>query len=110
MRQQGPRRRLDVEYCIVLSPSYQVPVLYFSLRNALSNSSSGGIHAGPEGLDAIYKYLVPTQFTANLREVGIMGGISIGVGALGFPFPSSIDLSHLRSLERTPGTDVNKMP
>ena len=79
MRQQGSRRRTDVEYYITLSPTYQVPVLYFSLLNCLPDTAFDGGPAGPDGLDAIYDHVVPPQFKSNLRDVGVMGGISIGV-------------------------------
>jgi ubiquitin-like-conjugating enzyme ATG10 len=69
---ESSRHRLNVEYDILLSPTYEVPVLYFAIRNA-------GNHTGPEGLDAIYEHLVPSQFKSSLGEVGVLGGISVGV-------------------------------
>lgn len=57
----------------MLSPTYQVPVLYFVLR--------WHNHWGPMGLDAVYQYVVPKQYRQQLQSVGVMGGISFGVGA-----------------------------
>jgi ubiquitin-like-conjugating enzyme ATG10 len=69
---------LQVDYDIVLSPTYQVPVLYFVLR--------WHNHPGPVGLDAVYQYVVPKQYRQQLQSVGVMGGISCGVGAHTFSF------------------------
>ncbi|KAJ5860590.1 Autophagy-related protein 3 [Penicillium soppii] len=60
---------LQVDYDIVWSPTYQVPVLYFGLR---SHSH------GPLGLDEVYQYVVPEQYRQQLKNVGVMGGISMG--------------------------------
>lgn len=60
-----------VDYHILLSPTYRVPVLYFFLRNLPVT--------GPKGIDAVYDYLVPHQFRSELRNVGVIGGISIAV-------------------------------
>ncbi|KAL4996846.1 hypothetical protein BDV10DRAFT_195624 [Aspergillus recurvatus] len=60
-------RELEVDYDILLSPTYQVPVLYFVLRRADK----------PLGIDKVYEYLVPDQHR-NIQNVGIMGGISFG--------------------------------
>ncbi|KAL2864561.1 ATG3/ATG10 family protein [Aspergillus lucknowensis] len=59
---------LQVDYDIVLSPSYQVPVLYFVLRQADKLL----------GVDAVYRYLVLDRYRENIKSVGIMGGISFG--------------------------------
>ncbi|KAJ5257289.1 hypothetical protein N7478_013393 [Penicillium angulare] len=58
------------DYDIVLSSSYQVPVLYFALRWLHQN--------GPVGLDAVYQYVVPEQYQTQMKTVGVMGGISMG--------------------------------
>ncbi|PGH10816.1 hypothetical protein AJ80_07367 [Polytolypa hystricis UAMH7299] len=70
VRQPNIRPRLQVEYSVLLSPTYQVPVLYFLLH--------GPFPKGPEGLDFIYDCLVPAQYRSELKDVGVMGGISIG--------------------------------
>ncbi|KAJ5157544.1 uncharacterized protein N7482_008644 [Penicillium canariense] len=61
---------LQIDYDIVLSPTYQVPVLYFMLR--------WHNHQGRVGLDAVYQYVVPEQYRKQLQSVGVMGGISFG--------------------------------
>lgn len=71
-----PHPSLQIDYDIVLSPTYQVPVLYFGLR---SHSH------GPLGLDEVYQYVVPEQYRQELKSVGVMGGISMGVGACSDP-------------------------
>ncbi|XHG05247.1 hypothetical protein AWENTII_008487 [Aspergillus wentii] len=63
---------LQVEYSVLLSPTYQVPVLYFMLRCN---------HQGPVGIDAVYQNLVPDQYRKELKNVGVMGGISFDVCA-----------------------------
>lgn len=69
-----PNASLQVEYDIVLSPTYQVPVLHFMLR--WTNQKGPVV-----GIDSVYQYLVPDQYRNQLKSVGIMGGISFDVGA-----------------------------
>lgn len=86
--------KLQIDYDILLSPTYRVPVLYFTLR--WHNCQ------GPVGLDAVYQYVVPAQWRDQLRSVGVMGAISFAVGAfagLDSRFPSS---SCPRSIIPTP--------
>ncbi|KAI9373327.1 hypothetical protein BJX61DRAFT_552311 [Aspergillus egyptiacus] len=59
---------LQVDYDVLLSPTYQVPVLYFVVRLA----------GKPLGIDEVYRVLVPDQYRRNIQSVGIMGGISFG--------------------------------
>ncbi|KAJ0420696.1 hypothetical protein BJY00DRAFT_134407 [Aspergillus carlsbadensis] len=59
---------LQVDYDIILSDTYQVPVLYFVLRQA------GKLL----GMEEVYRYLVPSQYREDIQSVGIMGGISFG--------------------------------
>ncbi|RAL08684.1 ATG3/ATG10 family protein [Aspergillus homomorphus CBS 101889] len=70
IRTTEPSIGLHVVYDVVLSPTYQTPVLYFGLRRYG--------HPEPLGIDAIYQYLVPSQYRKELRSVGVMGGISLG--------------------------------
>ncbi|KAJ5550688.1 Autophagy-related protein 3 [Penicillium sp. DV-2018c] len=60
---------LQIDYDILLSPTYQVPVLYFSPRWRSQ---------GPLGLDEVYQYVVPEQYRQQLKSVGVIGGISMG--------------------------------
>lgn len=59
---------LTATYDIVLSPSYSVPVLHFSVRTARGKLVTE--------LDTIYDHLVPRLFKNQVLGVGIMGGIS----------------------------------
>lgn len=63
--------RASVEYNILLSKTYRVPVLYLQLHGLLPD--------GPKGLDAIYHYLVPELLAPELQRTGVMGGISMTV-------------------------------
>lgn len=65
-----------VEYHIVLSPVYAVPVLYFTMT----------IDSMPASLDQIYQNLIhgsnefiTAQLEASIRDVGVCGAISQGV-------------------------------
>ncbi|TQB71664.1 hypothetical protein MPDQ_007379 [Monascus purpureus] len=68
-RTADPDPYFQVEYDILLSPTYQVPVLYFVLR---------GSRAGPVGIETVYQYLVPDQYKNEVKSVGVLGGISMG--------------------------------
>ncbi|PWY76173.1 autophagy-related protein Atg10 [Aspergillus heteromorphus CBS 117.55] len=70
IRTPVPVACLQVLYDVLLSPTYQVPVLYFQLRE--DNQPA------PLEIDTVYQYLVPDQYKKELRNVGIMGGISFG--------------------------------
>jgi hypothetical protein len=54
-----------------MSPTYQVPVLWFVL--------TGLPRDGPQGIDAVYHYLVPTASHIAVKGVGVMGGLSVAV-------------------------------
>ncbi|KAJ5208157.1 hypothetical protein N7449_002536 [Penicillium cf. viridicatum] len=64
-----PQPSLQIDYDILLSPTYQVPTLYFGLR---------WHNHGPLGLDEVYQYVVPERYRQELKSVGVMGGISMG--------------------------------
>lgn len=49
-----------------------MPVLWFSLRNLPGGDSVFDI-------ESVYRYLVPDVLKAQLRSVGVMGGISAAV-------------------------------
>lgn len=61
-----------VEYNAILSPSYRVPVLYFSFQN-LPNQTASGVKTA-------HDLLVPEHLRAMIRDTGVMGGISMSVG------------------------------
>ncbi|OCL11578.1 hypothetical protein AOQ84DRAFT_373869 [Glonium stellatum] len=60
---------LTVEYNIVLSPTYQVPVLYFRFRDAGC--------ALPLAIDTLYQYVIPEQFKSQVESFGVIGGITM---------------------------------
>ncbi|KAJ9492221.1 hypothetical protein VN97_g975 [Penicillium thymicola] len=64
-----PQPSLQIDYDILLSPIYQVPILYFGLR---------WHNHGPLGLEEVYQYVVPERYRQELKSVGVMGGISMG--------------------------------
>ncbi|CAI7662549.1 unnamed protein product [Penicillium palitans] len=64
-----PQPSLQIDYDILLSPTYQVPILYFGLK---------WHNHGPLGLDEVYQYVVPERYRQELKSVGVMGGISMG--------------------------------
>ncbi|EDU41744.1 autophagy protein Atg10 [Pyrenophora tritici-repentis] len=60
-----------VDYDVLLSPTYRVPVLYISIHDAL--------HRYPPTLDTLYRHVVPEGLWSQTQEVGIIGGITITV-------------------------------
>ena len=60
------------EYHILWSSTYQVPVLYFCLCGTPVNVDSLKTE--------VIAALVPKSMQKQLQEVGVMGGISMGVG------------------------------
>ncbi|KAF2456710.1 hypothetical protein BDY21DRAFT_271634, partial [Lineolata rhizophorae] len=60
---------LLVEYSVILSPVYCVPVLHFSLRGASAASRAD--------LDFAYRHVVTRGHTEQLRNPGIIGGLSM---------------------------------
>ncbi|KAL6243853.1 hypothetical protein RBB50_009287 [Rhinocladiella similis] len=60
---------LDMNFSIILSPTYSVPVLWFSCRPV---PGQAGLN-----LDQVYDLLVPSALQEPLRTVGVMGGISM---------------------------------
>jgi len=62
-------RGIYIDYDIILSPIYQVPVLYFDVRDA----------AIPQrfSLEQVYNLVVPESMKAQLENTGIIGGISM---------------------------------
>lgn len=63
-----------INYDIFLSPTYQVPVLYASISDAL--------HRFPPTMSTLYEYLIPPQFKAQTDSVGVIGGITVTVSAV----------------------------
>lgn len=66
-----PEVSLVVTYDVVLSPSYSVPVLYFSVED-----STGG---PVMDLASIHADIVPVDFRHQVLGVGVIGAISMTV-------------------------------
>jgi ubiquitin-like-conjugating enzyme ATG10 len=68
------RQGLDrmVRYDVVYSPSYQVPVIYLTFAEATTGKSTPLPSA-----DEIYDMLVPQDFKTPMRDVGVMGALSM---------------------------------
>ena len=62
---------VTIDYDVVLSATYQVPVLYFQVIQLPQGA--------PGGLDFVYKYLVSQNGKSQLQATGVMGGISMQV-------------------------------
>jgi ubiquitin-like-conjugating enzyme ATG10 len=61
-----------VRYEIHLHPSYSMPTLWFMLHDLPMGESTFD-------LDAVYRYLVPSEYKSRLRAIGVTGGISAAV-------------------------------
>lgn len=77
-----PSRTISsVEYHILHSTSYRVPVLYFFLYNLPSSML--------QRIDTVYEHLVPKHLQFGAKKVGVMGGIGMTVGSLQVLAPAS---------------------
>lgn len=63
--------RISVHYDVVLSPTYQVPVLYFALSDIQ--------HRYPPTMETLYSHLIPPAMRAQTEHVGVIGGITVTV-------------------------------
>jgi hypothetical protein len=71
-RQSKPSLQL-VNYDIIHSPSYQVPVLYITFDGRPHGAKSKAMPSP----DEVYKILVPDTYRKGLRDLGVMGALSI---------------------------------
>ena len=60
-----------VEFSILRSATYEVPVLWLTLTRLPPGATNG--------IAAVYEHLVPESTRPGLRQMGVMGGISIAV-------------------------------
>ena len=67
----GVPKGLGVDYHVLLSPTWQVPVLLFA---ATWNET-----LDPLTLEEVYAFLVEKSSKGSLEDVSILGGISHGV-------------------------------
>jgi hypothetical protein len=62
---------LVIEYSIVYSLSYQVPVLYFTVTKQM-----GSMKQPITALEEVYEYLVPASQEGHVKDNDILGAIS----------------------------------
>lgn len=62
-----------VQCDVVYSPPYQVPVLYLTFAESTTNKS-----IPLPSPDEVYKALVSNEFKSAMRDVGVMGALSMG--------------------------------
>lgn len=84
-----------VVYEIHLHPTYQIPVLWFSLHDLSPCDSSFDI-------ETVYRYLVPDQYKDHLRSIGVVGGIS---AAASYPLFVMQD-SNMTTIDMRTGQDL----
>ena len=72
MRHEQPAGQAVVEFDVLLSPTYRVPVLYFCLADVPPEFS--------RDLDFVYRFVVAQNSLAELQATSVMGGISMQVG------------------------------
>lgn len=61
----------SVDYHIIYSSSYRVPVLYFLIHDLPPAES--------RSIETVYRLLVPRHLEDGTRHVGVMGGIGMTV-------------------------------
>jgi ubiquitin-like-conjugating enzyme ATG10 len=71
MNSDSKRVVFEIEYEVLLSPSYYIPVLYFSVRD-----SSGQMVTE---IEQIYALIVPAIYRSQMQSIGVMGGLSMAV-------------------------------
>lgn len=62
-----------VDYSVILSPTYQVPVLWFTSNSVTVTRA--------DALDRVYDEIVSPASRTGLRQIGVLGGISLAVGS-----------------------------
>ena len=62
-----------VEYDIILSQTYRVPVLYIRLPYQVGK--------GVQGIEFIHRHLITKSLAPNLDRVGVLGGVTMTVGS-----------------------------
>ena len=75
-----PPHLASVEYHVLHSTSYRVPVLYFFFHNLPPSIS--------QSVNYVYEHLVPQQLQSELKSVGVLGGIGMTVCSLEVLAPS----------------------
>ena len=62
-------KRVHIDFSITLSPTYSVPVLWFTSNDL-------------KAVDDVHELLLAPHLREPVRNVGVMGGISRAVGIL----------------------------
>ena len=78
LKRLADSQRIQVDFSIILSPTYSVPVLWFSSNDLRTVTS-------------VHNLLLAAHLRDSVRSVGIMGGISRAVGSLTILEASSAD-------------------
>jgi ubiquitin-like-conjugating enzyme ATG10 len=63
-----------IQYDMALSPSYRVPVLYFSIKDPS--------YRYPPTMQTLYEHIIHPEFKPQVENVGVIGGITIIVSLL----------------------------
>lgn len=72
-RSEENLKDLFVSFEILLSPSYRVPVLYFTVK------TTSGLPV--TDYDTMFSEVVPENFRSQVADVGVIGGVSMTVTA-----------------------------
>lgn len=72
-----PEHDLLISYDIVYSPTYQVPVLYITFQQPPGASTADAGTITPTSIDRVYELLVPAPAQAQIKDIGIMGALSM---------------------------------
>ena len=78
-----------IEYTILLSSTYRVPVLYFNIYDLPPG--------GPNGVDVVYQHLIPKHSSSRLSAIGVNGAIGMTVRCQYSSYtgsPAEIDQNH----------------
>ncbi|KAF2266406.1 hypothetical protein CC78DRAFT_615211 [Lojkania enalia] len=64
-----PSEQVAVQYDIIYSTSYQVPVIYFRVKDPA--------YRFPPTMEILYQYIIPRQFKQQTDNTGVIGGITV---------------------------------
>lgn len=77
--EESTRQHYDllINYDIVYSPTYQVPVLYITFQQPPGASITDPRTVTPTSVDQVHELLVPASAQAQIKDVGVMGALSM---------------------------------
>ena len=58
-----------IHYDILLSPTFRVPTLYFSVSDPL--------HRYPPTMSTLYTHIISPEYVDQTKDIGVLGGITI---------------------------------